>query len=174
MLAPAPSSNPFDTEPADGEAAAASSELGADLIADVDALMQAAKLDDLLAPDDASLLRSLLGALQQDGKLHERLDAFVSKHADAFASYGTASEHALEWTALHQEYSQIFEAAIDSALSPSGRPAWELFGVVQAALGKDPRARSFVSQLLGWTDYTSFCELMHSRATAQHELELYE
>ena len=156
MQAPAPSSNPFDSEPDTGAACS----LGADLAADVDALMSAENLETLMEPTDVKLLRQLLEALQRDEALHARLHTFVSTHCAAFASYGTASEHQLEWTALHAEYSQMFEQAIESVLSSSGRPAWELFGLVQAALGSDPRARSFVSALLGWTDYTSFCELM--------------
>ena len=136
--------------------------------------MHATDLNELMSPADVTLLRSLLDALQKDVALHTRLDEFVVTHCEAFASYGTSSEHQLVWTQLHAEYSAIFERAIDSVLSSSGRPAWELFGFVQAALGADPRARSFVSAILGWTDYTSFCELMHSRATANHELDMYE
>lgn len=159
MQAPAPR-NPFDSEP---DAGAPACSLGADLAADVDALMGAENLDALMQPTDVKLLRALLEALQRDEALHARLNEFVSTHCAAFASYGTASEHQLEWTALHAEYSQMFEQAIESVLRSSGRPAWELFGFVQAALGSDPRARSFVSALLGWTDYTSFCELMQMR-----------
>lgn len=157
MLAPAPSSNPFDSEPDTG---AATCSLGADLAADVDALMNAEHLADLMEPTDVKLLRQLLEALTRDEAMHARLNEFVSTHRAAFASYGTASEHQLEWTALHEQYSQMFEQAIESVLSSSGRPAWELFGFVKAALGSDPRARSFVSAILGWTDYTAFCELM--------------
>lgn len=50
-------------------------------------------------------------------------------------------------------------------LSSTGRPAWELFGMLQSALGTDPRARPLVSVMLSWTDYTAFCELLHARAT---------
>ena len=34
----------------------------------------------------------------------------------------------------------MIEASVDEVLSSTGRPAWELFGVLQSALGTDPRA----------------------------------
>lgn len=39
----------------------------------------------------------------------------------------------------------MIEASVDEVLSSTGRPAWELFGVLQSALGTDPRARPLVS-----------------------------
>ena len=48
-------------------------------------------------------------------------------------------------TSLHEEYAKIIEASVDEVLSSTGRPAWELFGVLQSALGTDPRARPLVS-----------------------------
>ena len=48
-------------------------------------------------------------------------------------------------TSLHEEYAKIIEASVDKVLSSTGRPAWELFGMLQSALGTDPRARPLVS-----------------------------
>ena len=39
----------------------------------------------------------------------------------------------------------MIEASVDEVLSSTGRPAWELFGVLQSALGTDPRVRPLVS-----------------------------
>jgi hypothetical protein len=153
-------SNPFDAAPDAAEQEAASSSLGADVIADVDALMQASNLDDLMTPTDVAVLRGLLAAVQADTSLHRRLDAFVDAHCQSFALYSADCEHDLSWTALHEEYAAIISEAVDKALSSSGRPAWEFFGLLQSALGSDPRAQSFVRIMLGWTEYAAFCELM--------------
>ena len=157
-------SNPFDAEPDAAEQEAASSSLGADVIADVDALMQASNLDDLMTPTDVAVLRGLLAAVQADTSLHRRLDAFVDAHCQSFALYSADCEHDLSWTALHEEYAAIISEAVDKALSSSGRPAWEFFGLLQSALGSDPRAQNFVRIMLGWTEYAAFCELMRPAA----------
>ena len=178
-------SNPFD-EPADEELSRLVDEeltLGADVLADVDALMQATDLDELMSPADVAILRGLLKAVQQDTSLHERLDAFIATHCHELVSYSASEhcEHKLEWvrlslerpsvthrhtpggaspcgdrrhrcrracrpqTSLHEEYAKIIEASVDEVLSSTGRPAWELFGMLQSALGTDPRARPLVS-----------------------------
>ena len=173
-------SNPFD-EPADEELSRLVDEeltLGADVLADVDALMQATDLDELMSPADIAVLRGLLKAVQQDTSLHERLDAFIDTHCHEFVSYSASEhcEHKLEWvsclsnapcpsggaspcgdqchrcrrayrsqTSLHEEYAKMIEASVDEVLSSTGRPAWELFGVLQSALSTDPRARPLVS-----------------------------
>ena len=94
-------SNPFD-EPADEELSRLVEEeltLGADVLADVDALMQATDLDELMSPADIAVLRGLLKAVQQDTSLHERLDAFIDAHCHEFVSYSASEhcEHKLEW-----------------------------------------------------------------------------
>ena len=94
-------SNPFD-EPADEELSRLVDEeltLGADVLADVDALMQATDLDELMSPADIAVLRGLLKAVQQDTSLHERLDAFIDTHCHEFVSYSASDhcEHKLEW-----------------------------------------------------------------------------
>ena len=180
-------SNPFD-EPADEDEELSrlvdeELTLGADVLADVDALMQATDLDELMSPADVAVLRGLLKAVQQDTSLHERLDAFIATHCHELVSYsvGEHCEHKLEWvklslerpsvthrhtpggaspcgdrrhrcrracrpqTSLHEEYAKIIEASVDEVLSSTGRPAWELFGMLQSALGTDPRARPLVS-----------------------------
>ena len=152
--------NPFDADPE--LEAGSSSTLGAELLSDVDALMQARNLDDLLAPADVAVLRELLEAVQQDASLHQRLDAFVNAHCGRFASYQAEAEQDLSWTQLHEEYSVIVSEAVESALSATGRPAWEFFGLLQGALGADSRAQQFVRVMLGWTEYESFCQLMRA------------
>lgn len=94
-------SNPFD-EPADEELSRLVDEeltLGADVLADVDALMQATDLDELMSPADVAVLRGLLKAVQQDTSLHERLDAFIATHCHELVSYSASElcEHKLEW-----------------------------------------------------------------------------
>ena len=94
-------SNPFD-EPADEELSRLVDEeltLGADVLADVDALMQATDLNELMLPADVNVLRGLLKAVQQDTSLHERLDAFIDTHCHEFVSYSASEdcEHKLEW-----------------------------------------------------------------------------
>ena len=67
--------------------------------ADVDALMQATDLDELMSPADIAVLRGLLKAVQQDTSLNERLDAFIDTHCHEFVSYSASEhcEHKLEW-----------------------------------------------------------------------------
>ena len=94
-------SNPFD-EPADEELSRLVDEeltLGADVLADVDALMQATNLDELMLPADVAVLRGLLKAVQQDTSLHERLGAFIDTHCHEFVPNSASEhcEHKLEW-----------------------------------------------------------------------------
>ena len=149
------SSNPFDTIDDPTRDAA----LDTDLLADVDALLMAPDLDALLQPQDATLLRELLNALQGNQELRAKLGAFTNEHCRAFASYSPDAEHALEWSALHAHYSAIFDGAVEAVLRTSGRPAWEVFGVVQvgqpakrppcrpSATRRRPKVRAFAHRL---------------------------
>jgi hypothetical protein len=116
-------SNPFD-EPADEELSRLVDEeltLGADILADVDALMQATNLDELMSPADVAILRGLLKAVQQDTSLHERLDAFIGTHCHELVSYSASEhcEHKLEWVRL-----SIERATVTHRQTPGGASGW--------------------------------------------------
>ena len=118
-------SNPFD-EPADEDEELSrlvdeELTLGADVLADVDALMQATDLDELMSPADVAVLRGLLKAVQQDTSLHERLDAFIATHCHELVSYsaGEHCEHKLEWVRLSIERPSVPTATRPVALRPA-------------------------------------------------------
>ena len=119
-------SNPFD-EPADEDEELSrlvdeELTLGADVLADVDALMQATDLDELMSPADVAVLRGLLKAVQQDTSLHERLDAFIATHCHELVSYsaGEHCEHKLEWVRLSIERPSAPTATRPVAPRPAG------------------------------------------------------
>ena len=93
-------SNPFDEPPPDDEP------LDADILDDVDALMHATNLDELMSPADVAVLRGLLETVQQDTSLHVRLHSFIGTHCHEFASYSASEdcEHKLEWVRLCIEH----------------------------------------------------------------------
>lgn len=115
-------SNPFD-EPADEELSRLVDEeltLGADVLADVDALMQATDLDELMSPADVAVLRGLLKAVQQDTSLHERLDAFIATHCHELVSYSASEhcEHKLEWVRLSLKRPSVTHRHTPGGASP--------------------------------------------------------
>lgn len=84
--------------------------------------MQVRRLSELMSPEDAAAMRSVIKALQD----YDALDDFIDEHAVDFEAYSERAEQKLEWTLLHQQYMSLVEGACHSwpDLGGDGAQIW--------------------------------------------------
>ena len=103
---------------------------------------------------------ALARVLQQLGCMHE-LHSWTEANSAAFVDYrGPDSEHLLEWTALHQEYTAMVDEGITAALQELSCSADMVFEYAERC-GGDPRTDKLLAKLLAMGDYGHFCAMMH-------------
>ena len=89
------------------------------------------------------------------------LHSWVDANSSAFVDYrGPDSEHLLEWTTLHQEYTAMVEEGIKTALQELSCSAEMVFEYAERC-GGDPRTDKLLAKLLAMGEYRHFCEMMH-------------
>ena len=111
-------------------------------------------------PEPAEVLAAALRALHLTIKNDiDDLEEFVEEHCAAFAPWTREGEQSLEWTALHQQYVVMVEAAVEETLAELGCRSEDVFAYAQQH-GGDPRADKVLSRLLALSEYDHFCDMM--------------
>ena len=148
------SSNPFDDDPGSSEP------LDAAVLQDVDAIMAARSLDDLMKTEDAEALRSILAALHE----FPELDGFIANFCAEFRVSG--AEQPLRWTQMHKDFVSLVEQRIEQHLQAHGATSADLHALLAETTGGDARADRFLAIVLGLEDYGQFCGLMQAHAAS--------
>ncbi|CAK0792365.1 unnamed protein product, partial [Prorocentrum cordatum] len=132
----------------------------------------------LLSDADAAGFQRMLGALEEV-HFRARLRAFVGEHCVGFAHAGSLEAdglgHPLEWTALHRQYQELFDAQLEGFLAAEGVPR-EAFVALARSLS---RARAdyrtgwdaFLAEITASSDYGGFVALMRAAAEARRAEE---
>ena len=136
------SGNPFDDDPGSSEP------LDDAVLQDVDAIMAARSLDDLMKTEDAEALRSILAAL------HE------------FREWSPDAEQPLRWTQMHTDFVSLVKQRIEQHLQAHGATSADLHALLAETTGGDARADRFLAIVLGLEDYGQFCGLMQAHAAS--------
>jgi len=102
-------------------------------------------------------LQRVLQAIDRDSAIQEYIDA----NASAFVDYRRGGEHLLEWTAIHDDYCALVEAAIRIALDELNCNAATVLEYAQT-FGNDPKVDGLLSRLLALSDYHRFCAMMRA------------
>ncbi|CAK0792359.1 unnamed protein product, partial [Prorocentrum cordatum] len=133
---------------------------------------------ELLSDADAAGFQRMLGALEEV-HFRARLRAFVGEHCVGFAHAGSLEAdglgHPLEWTALHRQYQELFDAQLEGFLAAEGVPR-EAFVALARSLS---RARAdyrtgwdaFLAEITASSDYGGFVALMRAAAEARRAEE---
>ncbi len=107
-------------------------------------------------------------------KFENMVDDFGRDHAQVFEDALDAKadvEHKLEYSALHQEYMQLFESKIEAFIEQEGSTITDFYSECQdiledkhCALFEEDENKWFVEMLTAVTDYSAFFELMVAKA----------
>lgn len=150
------SSNPFDDDPGSSEP------LDDAVLQDVDAIMAARSLDDLMKTEDAEALRSILAALHE----FPELDGFIANFCAEFRTWCPEAEQPLRWTQMHKDFVSLVEQRIEQHLQAHGATSADLHALLAETTGGDARADRFLAIVLGLEDYGQFCGLMQAHAAS--------
>ena len=99
----------------------------------------------------------------EEGSGEAMFNAFVEQHKDKFTTKEgedlgdlESMEGKLEWTQIHKEYQQFFEAKIESIITECGVSVQEFFNALKTEYEADPSADFYVEMLLSVSDYQQF------------------
>ena len=149
------SNNPFD-DPGSSEP------LDDAVLQDVDAIMAARSLDDLMKTEDAEALRSILAALHE----FPELDGFIANFCAEFREWSPEAEQPLRWMHMHKDFVRLVEQRIEQHLQAHGATSADLHALLAETTGGDARADRFLAIVLGLEDYGQFCGLMQAHAAS--------
>ena len=91
------------------------------MLQDVDAIMAARSLDDLMKTEDAEALRSILAALHE----FPELDGFIANFCAEFRRWSPEAEQPLRWTQMHKDFVRLVEQRIEQHLQAHGATSAE-------------------------------------------------
>jgi len=90
-------------------------------------------------------------------QIGEVFDAFIREHASKFKDAEANAEQKLEWTALYNQYTALFEAQLDSFVSEQGCTKNDFLIAAKEAEGL---ADVYMQIILAHSEYTLFIQLM--------------